>query len=153
MSDSTDAGGGPLVRTIAGQEVTFAELTFYDRRDLLREYRKQQRDELKKLLDEHSIPAEQKYAELRAFDQEIVGAKVWAEFFNSDDGMIKIMERSLERGKPGNGSLISRLALDTNDITNICAYVTHTPLIPLDGRGGERPNAQSPATMPGYGQD
>lgn len=133
MADLTNAGGGPIKKTVAGQEVEFSELTFYDRRDMLRKFREDQRAALKSLLSDHGIPPEQQYLELRQFDQEVVGTKIWGEYFNSDEGQEEILRRSLEKGKPGNGRLVKDLTLTPDEMMQVCAAVTHTPLIKKDG--------------------
>jgi hypothetical protein len=149
MSDQLTAGGGPLTRAIAGQQVTFAELSFYDRRELLKEFRQQQRLDLKALLTDSGMTPDQIYMEMRTFDDEIVGDNIWFKFFNSDDGKLKILEKSLSLGG-ANPQLARKYGGD--DLAHLCGAITHTPVGPI---GGNKPNPQKapPTDAKAFGQD
>ena len=149
MSDMEKAGGGPLTVMIAGREVKLAELSFNDRRELIREHRKVERQQLKDLLTETGMPPDQQFVELRAFDKEPVGGPAWANFFNSDDGKAKILARSIEKLQQGQGqSLADQIDWDADEVLKNCAYVCHIALQPIaEGASG------NPQAAPlGYGQ-
>lgn len=126
MSDMLTAGGGPLTKTIAGREVKLAELSFKDRRELLREHRAEERRKRKDLLTESGLPPEQQYAELRDFDCQTVGFYVWVMFFDSDEGKHRILARSIEKMQQGQGeTLAGEIDWDSDEITRVAAAVCH----------------------------
>lgn len=157
MSDLAEAGGGPIIRAIDGQQVEFAELSFYHRRELLRAYRKGRRDELKATHEECGLDKEQRYSELRTFDTETVGESVWAEFLLSDDGRAAILEKSVKLAGKGQEHLLPRLSLDGDGLLELCAAITHTKLTrrgdPNQQGGQGAQGAQAEQNPPkGYGQ-
>lgn len=134
MSDQEKAAGGqdPITRTIDGKEVTFAELSFSDRRDLIRKSRETEKLALISFLNETDADVDTRRQELAVFLNEKSGEQEWHKFFNSDDGKIAIMEKSLS--KAGNANAVAVAAAYKGgiiEIAQLCAAITHTSLDPV----------------------
>jgi len=143
--DSTTAvaGGGPAERILNGITIKFAELSFYDRRDLIREWRKVQRTELAASLREAGVTGPQAYAELRDFDDVTRkgGENIWVQFFDSDDAKINILTWSLRRSAALNNwptdanqlevkvqEVVKSIASKWPEVSRLCALLTNTPI-------------------------
>lgn len=139
MSDQEKSGGGndPLTRTFGDKEVTFAELGFNRRRELVRKFRAEEKKNLLQFLDEVNASDEMRQAELAAFLTDRPGEREWAIFFNSDDGKLAILEESLKRGGMPAAEvdkIIDKVTGSGMEIAQLCAAITHTsldPIIPL----------------------
>ena len=136
MSDQEKAGGAsdPLKREIAGQTVTFSELSFNKRRQLVRKFRAEEKKNIIQWLDEVDAPTEMRQQELAVFATDRPGEREWAIFFNSDDGKIEILEESLRStGLPQSevDKLMDKITGSGMDIAQLCAAITHTSLDPI----------------------
>ena len=149
MSDSLTAGGGPITRKIDGRDVRFGELSFYDRAELAKEFRRKKREEKVALLNEslsmlgaeHAAAVSQmRHDELAAFDKKYIGDHVWFDFFNSDEGKLAILEKSLRNANED--PMLAR-KYGGKDVMELCAALTYTPLKPVeDKENPQTPNAQ-----------
>ena len=127
MSDRSNPTGSPIKRTIKGEDVTFEELTFAECAEFLVEHRKARREKVKSLMDDAGLNAKERYLELRTLDEYDVGDYDWSLFFNSHEGKLKILQKSLDKAKPGNGKYAKDYS--GNDIIELCGAITHTPII------------------------
>lgn len=169
--DSTTAvaGGGPVERIInidgQGKTVLFAELSFYDRRELLREWRKVMRAELQNNLTATGITGAQAFVELREFDQatRLGGEGLWVRFFESDDGKLNILTWSLRKAQALNGwppdppaleaevqKVIKAVASKWPEVSRLAAVLTHTPIFAdqLKAPPPKAPEKQADPTPP-----
>lgn len=150
MSDELTAGGGPVKRKIGDKDVTFAELSFFDRAELAKDFKRRKREEKVALLNEtmstlgaeHAAAvAQQKHDELAGFDRRYIGDVVWFDFFNSDEGKLAILEKSLKNA--GEDPALAK-KYGGKDIMDLCATISYTPLKPVPEEDKQDLNPQKP---------
>jgi hypothetical protein len=136
MASSAGPENDPLMRTVkvkgVEQKARFAELSFYDRRELLRAAKEEEKRATKEMLDDAQADQDTRLLEMGALMMEKVGENQWIKFFNSDDGKIEILKASLKKqGAEDIGPVVENLMGGVVDIAQLCAAITHTYLKPM----------------------
>lgn len=136
MSDQEKAGGGhdPITREVGGQTVTFAELSFKKRTELVRKFRAEEKKNIVQWLDEVDAPTEMRQQELAVFANDRPGFRQWAIFFDSDDGKTAILQESLRTAGLSQSEadkVLDKIMGDHKEVGELCAAITHTPLEPV----------------------
>lgn len=163
MSDQFNAGSPPYKRKIGEKEVEFAPLSFADNSDLAEPFYVKARAEKVALLDaslsglgpEHAAAvAQQKHDELTKFDALYQGDYGWFAFFNTRDGKLKILQKSLENAghTPSEAQSLARKYAG-GDVTQLCAALTYTPLRPTPGGEENPPKPNAEEKSKAFGQE
>lgn len=122
----------PIVKKINGQEITFVGLSFRERMNLQIQWRKEKRAELEARLSTNGITGPDAFGDLNAFDSVVIGEGTWISFFNADEGKLRILKASADKGKPGTGDFaVNNYEPETAvEIWELTAAITHTPFGP-----------------------
>jgi hypothetical protein len=144
----------PVTKTINGQEIVFKGLSFNERMKLQMDWRAENRAALVLRLDENGVEGDARFATLNDFDSKIIGEATWGVFFDSDEGKLRILAASADKGKANTGKFVrDNYEDDQIELMNLCAAITHTPLfrnVPQPpAANGDGPNGAAGATKPG----
>jgi hypothetical protein len=151
----------------------FGKLSVTDRAVLLRKYKAAARLELIATLDSSGLPPEQQYAEKRAFDSDVWGARRWIDYINSFDGQEEVFRTALAKQNEDVDKVLAGLSLAPSESCELACNVSSVPYgapvqaIPKmkhagmidgrpvyfaeDGADGPNPTMDEPARMKGYG--
>jgi hypothetical protein len=146
MSDDT-IGDTHVTVTLGSEEVRLRKLTVYDRRNILKGLRGEQRKLKIETLKDVGADKAEMLGELEAFDEKPLEDFDFLRHFDTPDGKADVFDAALdEYSEAEQKRLRGKLTLSLTETTRLAARLCNIPLQSAAESEGGDPNAGSPAT-------